>query len=85
MSESSRFVTDPARLRQLRAERFVPWPLADLPSLTSRGHHDPMDSSTWGWSCGRGWVRDERFGSGQVIPGKPRKYHGGPADSEATR
>jgi hypothetical protein len=26
----------------------------------------------WGASCGRGWVRDDRFGSGQVIKGTNR-------------
>ncbi len=26
----------------------------------------------WGNDCGRGWVRDERFGSGQVIKGTNR-------------
>ncbi len=41
------------------------------------GHHkDPATGirplHEWGADCGRGWVRDARFGSGQVIKGTNR-------------
>ena len=67
----------------MKPERFVPWPLNDLPSLAGRDgvKRDPYDCRTWGSSCGRGWVRDERFGSGQVIKGKPRAAYKPAADS----
>ncbi len=73
----SRFVTNTQRLRQLRAERFMPWPLppgAWPYNQTERVHRDPYDLSTWGSACGRGFVRDERFsgGSDLVIKGTNR-------------
>ena len=45
--------------------------------LVSRARFGPNDPSPapisrWGSECGRGWVRDERFGSGQVIKGTNR-------------
>lgn len=33
---------------------------------------DPSIPSSWGNTCSRGFVRDARFGSGQVIPGTNR-------------
>jgi hypothetical protein len=32
-----------------------------------------LPPEAWGMSCGRGWVSDSRFGSGQVIPRTRRK------------
>lgn len=76
----SRFVTDPKRLKQLAAERFVPW---RRPSWWSG------DGKTRGYAEA-GFVRNARFGSGQVIPGTNRaaQKKGGyqmASDSEAVR
>lgn len=51
---------------------FVLWPLPirwrqQAGSNEDTRKRNPYDSSTWGASCGMGFVSDERFGTGQVI------------------
>jgi hypothetical protein len=40
---------------------------------TKRHWEGVLPPEAWGMSCGRGWVSDSRFGSGQVIPRTRRK------------
>jgi hypothetical protein len=53
---------------------LIPWPLParwrEQPQAPKE--RNPYDVSTWGPDCARGWVRDSRFGPGQMIPGTNR-------------
>ena len=74
----------PERIAELERERFVPWRYLPV-EATAATVRNPYDSATWGGACGRGWVRDERFGSGQVIKGGGRKWGGNSSDSRKVR
>lgn len=83
--DANKMVTDPARLRELRAERFVPWPLAksSVAHVYNGGElHLTRPCTT------PGFVSDARFGGGEVVKrtnrATTRKWRG-LVESEAKR
>ena len=86
MAQVTRYLDGTPVPQHLRNLRFVPASIttqtraeyrAPLPEVGTPGQSDYLQLGEW-WTrpalveCGRGWVRDERFGSGQVIKGTNR-------------